>query len=107
VSILSCLCVNSQLTISGADIVRELGMLRVEQSPLAPLRVYRSLRSKTRYDTQHEKGWSEHITNVAPMRIVEPPSSHSATGRIITVSEEVLDDVDVSSVPLNRSTLQS
>lgn len=82
-------------------------MLCVEQSPLAPLHVYRSLRSIPRYDTEHEKGWSEHITNVAPIRTVEPPSLNSATGRIITVSEEVLDDVDVSPLPLTRSNLQS
>lgn len=81
---------------TGADIVRELGMLCVEQSPLAPAKVYRSFKSKLRYDTEHEKGWAEHITNVSRMRIVEPPSSHSATGRIITVAGEVLDNVDVS-----------
>lgn len=79
----------------GADIVRELGMLCVEQSPLAPRRIYRSLRSKPRYDTEHEKGWSEHITNVAPIRTVEEPSATSTTGRLITVSDEILDDVDV------------
>lgn len=90
---------SSQLTISGADLVRELGMLRVEESPLAPRRIYRSIRSKPRYDTEHDKGWSEHITNVTPMRTVEPPSAHSATGRITTVSGEVLDDVDVSRFP--------
>lgn len=82
-------------------------MLRVEKSPLAPLRVYRSLRSKPRYDTEHEKGWSEHITNVTPIQRVEPPSPHSATGRIITVSEEILDDVDVSPIPLVRLIWQS
>ncbi|KAJ4513919.1 monooxygenase [Exophiala dermatitidis] len=80
---------------SSADIVRELGMLCVEQSPLAPLRVYRSLRSKPRYDTEREKGWAEYITNVTPIRTVEAPSPTSTTGRIITVSEEILDDVDV------------
>ncbi len=80
----------------GADIVQDLGMLNVEGSHLAPAKVYRSLRSKPRYDIELDKGWSEYITNVAPIRIVEPPSSNSATGRIITFSEEILDDVDVS-----------
>ncbi|KAF1814418.1 formyltetrahydrofolate deformylase [Eremomyces bilateralis CBS 781.70] len=80
---------------SSADLVREFGMLCVEESPLAPRRVYRSLRSKPRYDTEREKGWTEYIKNVAPIRTVEPPSLDSGTGRIITVSEEILDDVDV------------
>ncbi|QKX55395.1 uncharacterized protein TRUGW13939_02488 [Talaromyces rugulosus] len=80
---------------SSADIVRELGMLCVEQSPLAPAKIYRSFKSKLRYDTEQEKGWTEHISNIARMRVVEPPSSHSATGRIITVADEVLDDIDV------------
>lgn len=90
---------------AGADLVRELGMLRVEKSPAAPLRVYRSLRSKPRYDTEHEKGWAEHIVNVAPIRTVEPPSTKSATGRIVTVEEEILDYVDVSikSPPVEHS----
>lgn len=81
---------------AGADIVRELGMLSVEQSPLAPIKVYRSFKSKLRYDTEQEKGWPNHITNVARVCTVEPPSSHSGTGRIITFEDEVLDDVDVS-----------
>ncbi|KAI1616433.1 formyltetrahydrofolate deformylase [Exophiala viscosa] len=81
---------------SSADIVRELGMLCVEQSPLAPRKVYRSLRVKPRYDTENEKGWDKHINNVAaPFRTVEPPSANSATGRITTAKGEVLDDVDV------------
>lgn len=96
-----------QLIVAGADIVRELGMLLVEQSPLAPQRVYRSLRSKPRYDTEHEKGWSKQITNVMPIRRVELPSLHSATGRIITVSEDTIDDVDVSTFPLTESNLQN
>ncbi|KIV79064.1 hypothetical protein PV11_06651 [Exophiala sideris] len=81
---------------SSADLVRELGMLCVEQSPLAPRKIYRSLRVKPRYDTEHEKGWNKHIHNVAaPIPIVEPPSDKSATGRITTIKQEILDDVDV------------
>jgi len=84
----------------GADIVRELGMLCVEHSPLAPRKVYRSIRVKPRYDTEHEKGWEKHINNVAaPFRTVEAPTVDSATGRITTVNGEILDDVDVSPVP--------
>ncbi|OKL61516.1 hypothetical protein UA08_03105 [Talaromyces atroroseus] len=79
---------------SSADIVRELGMLCVEQSPLAPTKVYRSFKNKLRYDTEQEKGWTKYITNVARMRTVEAPSSHSTTGRIITLANEVLDDID-------------
>lgn len=71
-------------------------MLCVEQSPLAPTKVYRSFQSKLRYDTEQEKGWTNHITNVARVRTVEPPSSHSATGRIVTVADEIVSDVDVS-----------
>lgn len=82
-------------------------MLCVEQSHLAPTKVYRSFRSKLRYDTEHEKGWAEHITNVAQIRVVEPPSANSATGRIITFSEEVLDDVDVSPIRLGQGSLRS
>ena len=85
---------------AGADIVRELGMLCVEQSPQAPRKVYRSIRVKPRYDTEHEKGWDKHINNVAaPFRTVEPPSSSSTTGRIITTANEILEDVDVSHLP--------
>ncbi|KAF4126551.1 putative flavoprotein CzcO associated with the cation diffusion facilitator CzcD [Geosmithia morbida] len=81
---------------SSADIVRELGMLNVEKSPLAPRKVYRALRSgKTRYDTELEKGWADYIKNIAPIQTVESPSSNSANGRIITTSGETLDDVDV------------
>lgn len=80
----------------GADIVRELGMLCVKRSSLAPRRVYRSLRTTPRYDTEQEKGWAEHINNVGPIQTFEPPSAHSNTGRIITVSGDSLDDVDVS-----------
>lgn len=96
-----------ELILSGADLVRELGMLRVQQSPFAPHRIYRSIRSKPRYDTEHSKGWSEHITNITPIQNVESPSLHSATGRVTTVSEEVLDDVDVGNIhptPLTYST---
>lgn len=82
---------------AGADLVRELGMLCVEKSPLAPRRVYRSIRREPRYDTEHEKRWAEHIKNVAPIRTVNAPSLESATGRIITTSDEILDDVDVRS----------
>lgn len=85
-----------QLTSQGADIVRELGMLCVEQSSLAPTKVYRSFKSKLRYDIEQEKGWPNHITNVARVRSIEPPSSHSVTGRIVTQADEILDDVDVS-----------
>ena len=87
---------SSQLMNIGADIVRELGMLCVERSPLAPRRIYRSLRSQPRYDIELDKGWSEHINNVAPIHTVEAPSSTSATGTVITVSAEILNDVDVS-----------
>jgi hypothetical protein len=71
-------------------------MLYVEQSPLAPTKVYRSFKSKLRYDTEQEKGWPSYITNVARVRTVEPPSSHSVAGRIVTQADEILDDVDVS-----------
>ncbi|RAO70504.1 uncharacterized protein BHQ10_006516 [Talaromyces amestolkiae] len=80
---------------SSADIVRELGMLCVELSSLAPTKVYRSFKSKLRYDIEQEKGWPNHITNVARVRSIEPPSSHSITGRIVTQADEILDDVDV------------
>ena len=82
---------------SGADIVRELGMLQVEKSRFAPRRVYRALRNgKTRYDIELEKGWADHINNIAPIQTVESPSPISPTGRIITTSGAGLDDVDVS-----------
>ncbi|WVF67227.1 hypothetical protein IAT40_001975 [Kwoniella sp. CBS 6097] len=80
---------------SSADIVRELGMLKVDKCPQAPKKIYRSFKSKLRYDTEHEKGWPEHITNVSPMRIVHGPSGLSKTGRIETVLDQILDDVEV------------
>ncbi|WVQ81677.1 hypothetical protein IAT38_003802 [Cryptococcus sp. DSM 104549] len=80
---------------SSADIVRELGMLNVEQSPLAPKKIYRSFRSTLRYDIEHEKGWPKFINNVTPMRIVHGPSDTSSTGRIETITDQTLDDVDV------------
>lgn len=75
-------------------------MLCVERSPLAPRRVYRALRSgKTRYDTNLDKGWANHITNIGPIQTVEPPSPSSPTGRVITISGDRMDDVDVSRCP--------
>ncbi|WWC73362.1 uncharacterized protein I206_107329 [Kwoniella pini CBS 10737] len=79
---------------SSADIVRELGMLKVTNSPSQAKKIYRSFRSKLRYDTEHEKGWPAHINNLSPMKIVHPPSEDSQTGRIVTVLDEVIDDVD-------------
>ncbi|OCF72559.1 hypothetical protein I204_06941 [Kwoniella mangroviensis CBS 8886] len=80
---------------SSADLVREIGMLKVNKSPSQPKKIYRSFRSKLRYDTELEAGWPEHINNVSPMKILEGPSEHSKTGRITTVLEQVIDDVDV------------
>lgn len=82
-------------------------MLCVEQSPLAPIKVYRSFKSKLRYDTEQEKGWPNYITNVARVRTIEPPSSHSATGRIFTQADEILDDVEVSFVSFLLTCLES
>lgn len=80
-------------------------MLCVNQSPLAPRRIYRALRSgKTRYDTELEKGWAEHVERTAPIQSVEVPSPTSRTGRIITASGDRLDDVDVS-LPTIKSTI--
>lgn len=81
-------------------------MLCVEQSPLAPSHVYRSIRSKLRYDTEHEKGWSEYITNVRPIQKIESSSAYSTAGRITTTSKEILDDVDVSLFPLFQPCFQ-
>ncbi|WVO18202.1 hypothetical protein L204_105907 [Cryptococcus depauperatus] len=80
---------------SSADIVRELGMLKVVNSTQAPKKIYRSFRSKLRYDTELEKGWRDHVHDVTPMKVVEAPSEYSKSGRIRTNSNEVLDDVDV------------
>ncbi|WVW79182.1 hypothetical protein I302_101148 [Kwoniella bestiolae CBS 10118] len=41
-----------------------------------------------------ETGWPKHINNVSPMKIVQGPSEHSNTGRIVTVLDQVIDDVD-------------
>ncbi|WWC64304.1 uncharacterized protein I303_106914 [Kwoniella dejecticola CBS 10117] len=79
----------------GADIVRELGMLVVNRSTSAPRKIYRSFRSKLRYDTEQDKGWPDHVANLSPMDAVHPPSGESRTGRIVTISGEVVDDVDV------------
>src|SRR5687767_6322632 len=82
-------------------------MLCVKGSSLAPRRVYRALRSgKTRYDTELDKGWRDYIHNVAPIQTVDSPSPTSATGTIMTISGEGLDDVDVSSLSRIRSTLR-
>ncbi|KAK6904454.1 hypothetical protein I203_105267 [Kwoniella mangroviensis CBS 8507] len=84
---------------SSADLVREIGMLKVNKSPSQPKKIYRSFRSKLRYDTELEAGWPEHINNVSPMKILEGPSEHSKTGRITTVLEQVIDDVDLFYLP--------
>jgi hypothetical protein len=66
-------------------------MLHVENSASAPHRVYRSFRAKLRYDIDHEKGWSEHITNVGPIKTV-------TDDKIFTVAGDILEDVDASAV---------
>ena len=81
---------------SSADIVRELGLLEVENSPLAAKKVYRSYRAKLRYDIELEKGWRDHIQSVGAVARAEPPHEGSANGSIITARGEVLDDIDVS-----------
>ncbi|WRT68786.1 uncharacterized protein IL334_005766 [Kwoniella shivajii] len=70
---------------SSADIVRELGMLCVRKSTSASKKIYRSFRSKLRYDTEHDRGWPDHIVNVSPMRLVSKPSPQSHNGRIVIV----------------------
>ncbi|WWC97815.1 hypothetical protein V866_004702 [Kwoniella sp. B9012] len=79
---------------SSADLVREIGMLKVNKSPAQPKKIYRSFRSRLRYDTELEAGWTDHINNVSPMKILEGPSEHSKTGRITDVLDQVIDDVD-------------
>jgi hypothetical protein len=93
-------CAHKPSTV-GADIVRELGLLCVERSPSAARKIYRSLRSTPRYDTEHEKGWADHISNIGPMKLTHPPSELSPTGRIETFAGEVLDDIDVSAPDLD------
>lgn len=79
-------------------------MLCVKESPSAPRKIYRSFRSKLRYDTEIEKGWKEHVLDVGPIRTFEAPSQKSTFGRIETIAGESLDDVDASS-QLSRFTL--
>jgi hypothetical protein len=74
-------------------------MLHVEKSALAPRRVYRSFRTKLRYDIDHERGWAEHVLNVGSIQTIESPSLKSSTGRLVTTSGDILDDVDVSRIP--------
>ncbi|KAM0755829.1 formyltetrahydrofolate deformylase [Meredithblackwellia eburnea MCA 4105] len=80
---------------SSADIVRELGLLGATNSHNAAKKIYRSIRSKPRYDINFELGWSEHIETVVPIKLFEAPSANSKSGRITLQDGKVIDDVDV------------
>lgn len=67
----------------------------MDKSPLAPNKVYQSIRSPPRYDIELERNWKDRVQTLGPLKLFNPPSTESTNGRLTTFDGVNIDDVDI------------